>query len=121
MLEAAGFRVIVPEQDLCCGRPLYDYGMLDTAEALAARKSWTRCGRRSRAGVPIVGLEPSCVAVFRDELTNLFPHDEDAKRLQRADLHCSSEFLEQKAPGLPAAEARSARRWSTATATTRRS
>lgn len=34
-----------------------------------------------RAGVPVVGVEPSCVASFRDELPNLMPHDEDAKRL----------------------------------------
>ena len=37
-----------------------------------------------QAGIPVVGLEPSCMAVFRDELTNLFPNDEDAKRLQQA-------------------------------------
>jgi Fe-S oxidoreductase len=35
------------------------------------------------AGTPIVGLEPSCVAVFRDELYNLMPHDQDARRLHQ--------------------------------------
>jgi Fe-S oxidoreductase len=51
------------------------------------------------AGTPIVGLEPSCVAVFRDELTNLFPHDENAKRLQKQTF-VLSEFLErQQWPG----------------------
>ena len=35
------------------------------------------------AGIPIIGLEPSCVAVFRDELINLFPHDERAQALSR--------------------------------------
>src|SRR5947209_223910 len=34
VLEAAGYQVRVPEQSLCCGRPLYDYGFLDTAEKL---------------------------------------------------------------------------------------
>jgi Fe-S oxidoreductase len=34
-----------------------------------------------RGGIPVVGLEPSCVSVFRDELRNLFPDDEDAERL----------------------------------------
>jgi Fe-S oxidoreductase len=44
------------------------------------------------AGVPIVGLEPSCVAVFRDDLGNLFPNDEDARRLSQQ-VYLLSEFL----------------------------
>ena len=47
--------------------------------------------------MPVVGLEPSCVAVFRDEMMNLFPMDEDAKRLS-ANTFILSEFLEKKAP-----------------------
>jgi Fe-S oxidoreductase len=50
-----------------------------------------------RRGIPIVVLEPSCAAVFRDELPNLFPRDENARRLQRQTF-LLSEFLEQKAP-----------------------
>jgi Fe-S oxidoreductase len=46
-------------------------------------------------GIPLVGLEPSCVAVFRDELVNLFPHDMDAKRLAQQSF-LLSEFLEKK-------------------------
>src|ERR1043165_389838 len=34
VLEAAGFQVVVPSESLCCGRPLYDYGMLDLAKPL---------------------------------------------------------------------------------------
>ena len=49
------------------------------------------------AGMPMVGLEPSCVAVFRDEMIDLLPHDEDAKRLQRQTFTLA-EFLEKKAP-----------------------
>ena len=45
----------------------------------------------------MVGLEPSCVAVFRDEMPDLFPHDEDAKRL-RKQTFTLAEFLQQKAP-----------------------
>jgi Fe-S oxidoreductase len=48
-----------------------------------------------RAGIPVVGLEPSCIAVFRDELVNLFPDDEDAKRLC-AQSFLLSEFLERQ-------------------------
>ena len=67
VLEAAGFRVEVPQAALCCGRPLYDYGMLDTAK-LFWRRMLSELRPQLRAGVPIVGLEPSCVAAFRDEL-----------------------------------------------------
>jgi Fe-S oxidoreductase len=49
-------------------------------------------------GVPIVGLEPSCVAVFRDELHNLFPHNEQATRLA-TQVFTLGEFLQNKAPG----------------------
>ncbi|MEZ4616057.1 MAG: hypothetical protein R2867_11230 [Caldilineaceae bacterium] len=48
-----------------------------------------------RAGIPVVGLEPSCVAAFRDELVNLFPNDEDAKRLSQQ-TYLFSEFLEHE-------------------------
>ena len=97
VLEAAGFRVIVPMHDLCCGRPLYDYGMLDTAQR------WLKQILHSlrieiRNDIPLVGLEPSCLATFRDELTNLFPNDQDAQRLSKNSF-LLSEFLEKFAPG----------------------
>src|SRR3989440_7685964 len=95
VLEAAGYQVIVPEQSLCCGRPLYDYGFLDTAEKLL-RQILDTLRPQIEAGIPLVGLEPSCIAVFRDELTNILAHDEDAKRLASQSFMLS-EFLEQKA------------------------
>ncbi|HEV8549040.1 MAG TPA: FAD-linked oxidase C-terminal domain-containing protein, partial [Polyangiaceae bacterium] len=81
VLEDAGFRVHVPREDVCCGRPLYDCGFLARAkqrfdQVLRVLRPYYR------AGVPIVVLEPSCWAAFKDELTNLRPNDEDAKRLQ---------------------------------------
>jgi FAD/FMN-containing dehydrogenase/Fe-S oxidoreductase len=91
VLEAAGFYVTLPPQSLCCGRPLYDFGMLDTAKALL-REVLDALKRDLTAGVPIVGLEPSCVAVFRDEMGNLFPDDEDARRMRRQTF-LLSEFL----------------------------
>jgi Fe-S oxidoreductase len=96
VLEAAGFRVIVPRANLCCGRPLYDHGMLGRAQALLL-KILDELGSEIEAGIPIVGLEPSCVAVFRDELLNLFPHDKHAQALSRQTF-LLSEFLEIKAP-----------------------
>jgi Fe-S oxidoreductase len=82
LLEAAGLHVRVPAMQLCCGRPLYDYGMLPTARRYLQR-ILDALRADIRAGVPVVGTEPSCIAVFRDELPNLFPHDDDAHRLAR--------------------------------------
>jgi FAD/FMN-containing dehydrogenase/Fe-S oxidoreductase len=80
VLEAAGFRVKVPTAGLCCGRPLYDYGMLDEAKRLL-RHTLGVLRSDIEAGVPVIGLEPSCVSVFRDEMRGLLPHDADARRL----------------------------------------
>jgi FAD/FMN-containing dehydrogenase/Fe-S oxidoreductase len=99
VLEAAGFRVVVPKANLCCGRPLYDHGMLDRARTLLLQ-ILNELSPAIEAGIPIVGLEPSCVAVFRDELVNLFPHDERAQALSRQTF-LLSEFLETSAQKFP--------------------
>jgi FAD/FMN-containing dehydrogenase/Fe-S oxidoreductase len=99
VLETAGFRVVVPRAHLCCGRPLYDHGMLDRAQSLLLH-ILDELSPEIEAGIPIVGLEPSCVAVFRDELINLFPHDERARALSRQTF-LLSEFLETYAPHVP--------------------
>jgi FAD/FMN-containing dehydrogenase/Fe-S oxidoreductase len=104
VLETAGYQVEVPQQSLCCGRPLYDYGMLDTAERLLLQ-ILEALRPQIRAGIPIIGLEPSCLAVFRDELTNLFPHDEDAQRLSQQSF-LLSEFLLEKVPNYQAPKLR---------------
>jgi Fe-S oxidoreductase len=90
-LEAAGFAVVVPQGRLCCGRPLYDYGFLASARRYLEH-TVDALRDEIRAGTPVVGLEPSCVAVFRDELTKMLPHDEDAKRLADQTFHID-EFL----------------------------
>jgi Fe-S oxidoreductase len=97
VLEAAGFQVLVPERPLCCGRPLYDYGMLDLAQRLL-RQTVEHLRPLIRQGVPLVGIEPSCLAVFRDELLQMLPHDEDARRLASQSLTLA-ELLARKAPG----------------------
>ena len=79
VLEAAGFAVQVPDRPLCCGRPLYDFGMLDLAKR-QLRRILRSLGPAVDAGVPVVVLEPSCLAAFRDELPNLLP-GEPARRL----------------------------------------
>jgi FAD/FMN-containing dehydrogenase/Fe-S oxidoreductase len=95
VLESAGFSVVLPAAPLCCGRPLYDFGMLDRAERLLLKVLHV-LEPEIQAGIPMVVLEPSCAAVFRDELLNLFPDDERAERLSRQTF-LLSEFLERKA------------------------
>ncbi len=96
VLTAAGFRVTLPKQHLCCGRPLYDFGMLDTAKDYLL-KTLNALTPQLAAGTPIVVLEPSCASVFRDELTNLLPHDPRATKL-RDQTFLLSEFLVKHAP-----------------------
>jgi Fe-S oxidoreductase len=73
--------------------------MLDRAQSLLLQ-ILDELSPEIAAGIPIVGLEPSCVAVFRDELLNLFPHDERAQALSRQTF-LLSEFLEAHAPNFP--------------------
>lgn len=94
VLEDAGFRVIVPLETLCCGRPLYDYGMLDLAKTFLQQVLAT-LRPHIRAGTCVVGLEPSCVSVFREELLNMLPHDPDAQRLAKQTFMLG-EFLATK-------------------------
>ncbi|HET7209363.1 MAG TPA: FAD-linked oxidase C-terminal domain-containing protein [Terriglobales bacterium] len=97
VLESAGFHVVVPQEHLCCGRPLYDYGFLDMAESYLQRILDT-LGPEIDAGTPVVALEPSCCSVFRDELNGLFPHSPRAHKLMEQTFTLS-EFLNKKADG----------------------
>jgi Fe-S oxidoreductase len=98
VLEEADFSVEVPRTRVCCGRPLYDFGMLPTAKRML-RATLRRLGPVLEAGLPVVGLEPSCVSVFRDELPALFPGDPAARRLSRQ-VFTLDEFLVQHGDGL---------------------
>jgi len=95
VLESARYRVRLPKATLCCGRPLYDWGMLDRAKHLLLQILDVLKTEIERE-IPIVVLEPSCATVFRDELLNLFPKDERARRLFQQTF-LLSEFLEKKA------------------------
>jgi Fe-S oxidoreductase len=96
VLEHLGFAVVVPTEPVCCGRPLYDFGNLDEAERLL-HQVLDALRPHLAAGTPIVGLEPSCVAVFRDELINLLPNDDEARKLSQSCL-LLSEFLQKHTP-----------------------
>jgi FAD/FMN-containing dehydrogenase/Fe-S oxidoreductase len=97
VLEYAGFTVKCSQTVLCCGRPLYDFGMLTEAKQYLQRVM-DALSAEIDAGLPIVVLEPSCASVFRNELVNLFPHDARARRLRQRTF-LLSEFLEKHAPG----------------------
>ena len=96
VLTTAGFAVQLPAEHLCCARPLYDFGMLDTAKQYLL-KILDALAPQLAAGTPIVVLEPSCASVFRDELTNLLPHDPRARQLHDQTF-LLSEFLVKRAP-----------------------
>lgn len=91
VLEAAGYQVEIPRRPLCCGRPLYAVGMVALAKRLW-RQNLEVLRPYIRDGIPIVGIEPSCIAAFRDELGNLFPQDQDARRLA-GQTYMLGEFL----------------------------
>jgi FAD/FMN-containing dehydrogenase/Fe-S oxidoreductase len=90
LLEAAGCAVELPGERLCCGRPYYDYGMLDRAKSTLERVMQVLPADR-----PVVMLEPGCLSVFRDELRQLFPREERAARLA-SQVVSLSEFLNRK-------------------------
>jgi len=95
VLEHAGYRVEIPATRLCCGRPLYDFGLLDLAKR-QLREILEALRPAIDAGVPLVGLEPACVTVFRDEMRNLFPDDVLAATLAKQTF-MFSEFLVKQA------------------------
>jgi FAD/FMN-containing dehydrogenase/Fe-S oxidoreductase len=80
LLEDAGCAVELPPRHVCCGRPYYDFGMLELAKAALERVIRTLEPQLAR-GLPVVVLEPGCLSVFRDELHQLFPGDARAERL----------------------------------------
>src|SRR5439155_19309454 len=93
-LEAAGLQVVVPRGHVCCGRPLYDYGFLGLAERYLLR-TLVLLRDEIRAGTPVVGLEPSCVAVFKHELAGLLPDEPDARRLAENTVHFAELFAQR--------------------------
>ena len=82
VLEAAGWRVIVPQQPLCCGLTWISTGQLATARRVL-RRTVDALAPYLRRGVRVVGLEPSCTAVFRSDARELMPGDRDVQRLRQ--------------------------------------
>jgi Fe-S oxidoreductase len=100
VLTDAGFSVEVPKRHICCGRPLYDFGLLDHARAYLG-DVLDRMAPQIEAGLPFVFLEPSCASVFKDELPELFPNDARARRLKEQ-VWLLADWLAAEAPGFAA-------------------
>jgi FAD/FMN-containing dehydrogenase/Fe-S oxidoreductase len=98
VLESAGFRVTVPTSAVCCGLTWISTGQLATAERVLRRtldvlRPWIE------AGTPIIGLEPSCTAVFRSDAPELMPRDEDVRRLSQQFRTFSEQLLNHAPDG----------------------
>jgi FAD/FMN-containing dehydrogenase/Fe-S oxidoreductase len=96
VLSRAGFRVETPRGHICCGRPLYDFGLLSAARTYLAQ-ILDRMTPQIDAGMPFVFLEPSCASVFKDELLELFPSDPRARSLSEQ-VWLFADFLAARAP-----------------------
>lgn len=93
VLTALGYQIVLPKKHLCCGRPLYDYGLLDEARALLS-EIIQEFANEIRSGTPVVGLEPGCLSVFKDELLKQLPGDPLARRLSEQ-CYMFSDFVAQ--------------------------
>ena len=82
VLRSAGYDVVVPSRSLCCGLTWITTGQLDGARR-RLRRLLDAFDPAASQGVPIVGLEPSCVAVVRSDLLELLPDDPRSPRVAR--------------------------------------
>jgi len=104
VLEAAGYQVFAPspsafsDRPLCCGRTYLSVGMVNKARQEAARLVDTYAPYAS-AGIPVVGLEPSCLLALRDEVPSLVPGEASSAVAGAAVTF--EELLANDAPDLP--------------------
>ncbi|MDU6727652.1 MAG: ATP-binding cassette domain-containing protein, partial [Bradyrhizobium sp.] len=99
VLIAGGYRVYVPRpvdggRALCCGRTFLSAGLVDEAKSELQRLVETYAPFAAR-GVPIIGLEPSCLLTLRDELLSL-RNDANARTISAHAL-LLEEFLAREA------------------------
>ncbi|GIG90522.1 FAD-binding and (Fe-S)-binding domain-containing protein [Plantactinospora endophytica] len=96
VLEAAGFRVVLPRQQVCCGLTWISTGQLGVARRVL-RRTLDVLAPYLRDGVPVLGLEPSCTAVFRSDAHDLLGHSLDVERLA-GQTKTLAELLTERAP-----------------------
>lgn len=97
VLESAGWRVVLPDRPVCCGLTWISTGQLDVAKRVLSR-TVRILADHARSGGYIVGLEPSCTAVFRSDMTELLPDDPDVALVGRQVLTLA-ELLHDRTPG----------------------
>ena len=85
VLTQLGWHVVLPKNRLCCGRPLYDFGLLERARELLTH-ILDDLADDIAAGVPLVGLEPGCLSVFKDELLKQLPDHRAGEEAVRANF-----------------------------------
>jgi FAD/FMN-containing dehydrogenase/Fe-S oxidoreductase len=104
VLESAGYSVRIPAKGLCCGLTWISTGQLDTARKILSR-SVAALTPATEAGVPIVGLEPSCTAVFRGDAEELLAGGDKATGAAAASVGESvrtlAELLTERGSELP--------------------
>lgn len=88
LLEAIGYEVILLEDKKCCGRPLVSKGLLSQA-IRHAEHNVKRLYHYAEQGIPVLGLEPSCIAMLKDEYPDLL-RSEEAKLVAQ-----NSYFIEE--------------------------
>ncbi|HEY8300557.1 MAG TPA: FAD-binding and (Fe-S)-binding domain-containing protein [Jatrophihabitans sp.] len=97
LLEDAGWTVTMPTEPICCGLTWISTGQLDTAKRML-RRTVDLLADHVRSGGLVLGLEPSCTAVFRSDATELFADDLDVQRLSKNTVTLA-ELLTQHTPG----------------------
>jgi len=97
VLEDAGWQVVVPADAVCCGLTWISTGQLGVAKKVLQR-TVDVLRPHLRAGSLVLGLEPSCTAVFRSDAAELFPDDADVQRLKQQTVTLA-ELLTAHTPG----------------------
>ncbi|MDJ1372107.1 FAD-binding oxidoreductase [Gulosibacter molinativorax] len=99
VLQKVGLEVVTPNNQVCCGLTWISTGQLDGARARLS-KLMDEFGPVVDAGIPIVGVEPSCTAVLKSDLLELFPDDPRARKIADS-TYTLAEVLNGMAPVKP--------------------
>ncbi|WP_039941660.1 FAD-binding and (Fe-S)-binding domain-containing protein [Streptomyces himastatinicus] len=97
VLESAGLRVVVPPKPVCCGLTWVSTGQLDRARTVM-RRTLDVMAPALDAGLPVVGLEPSCTAALRTDLPELLGSDDPRAARLASSVQTFAQALETHAP-----------------------
>jgi FAD/FMN-containing dehydrogenase/Fe-S oxidoreductase len=97
VVEAAGWQVAMPAEPLCCALTWISTGQLATAKRILSRTVRTLAPHLREGGL-VLGLEPSCTAVFRGDAPELFPENRDVRKLHKQTVTLA-ELLTRHSPG----------------------